>query len=164
MAEHPTDTRGEAPWTTQREPGGRHLVRRLLAWLGGAALLALIAWGLWPKPVVIETGTVARGPLTVHVAEEGKTRIRSRYVVAAPVAGNMRRVTLKAGDPVEAGTTVLTAIDPAPAPLLDPRARAQAEAVVAQIEASRQRASESLAAPPAPRSAWRRPSASASAP
>ncbi len=146
MAENPTDTRSEAPWATKREPGSRHLVRRLLPWLGAAALLALIVWGLSPKPVVVETGTVARGPLTVHVAEEGKTRIRNRYVVAAPVAGNMRRVTLKPGDPVEAGATVLTAIDPAPAPLLDPRARVQAEAVVSQIEASRQRASHSLAA------------------
>ena len=146
MAENPTDTRSEAPWATKREPGSRHLVRRLLPWLGAAALLALIVWGLSPKPVVVETGTVARGPLTVHVAEEGKTRIRNRYVVAAPVAGNMRRVTLNPGDPVEAGATVLTAIDPAPAPLLDPRARVQAEAVVSQIEASRQRASQSLAA------------------
>lgn len=146
MAKNPTDTRGEAPWATKREPGRRHLVRRLLPWLGGAALLALIVWGLWPKPVVVETGTVARGPLTVHVAEEGKTRIRNRYLIAAPVAGNMRRVTLKPGDPVEAGVTVLTAIDPAPAPLLDPRARLQAEAVVSQVEASRQRASEALTA------------------
>ena len=146
MAENPTDTRSEAPWATKREPGSRHLVRRLLPWLGAAALLALIVWGLWPKPVVVETGTVARGPLTVHVAEEGKTRIRNRYLIAAPVAGNMRRVTLKPGDPVEAGVTVLTAIDPAPAPLLDPRARLQAEAVVSQVEASRQRASEALTA------------------
>jgi HlyD family secretion protein len=146
MAKEAPDTRGEAPWAAKRDPGGRHLVRRMLPWLGGSALLALIVWGLWPKPVVVETGTVARGPLTVHVSEEGKTRIRNRYVVAAPVAGNMRRVSLKPGDPVEAGTTLLTAIDPTPAPLLDPRARVQAEAVVSQIEASQRRASESLAA------------------
>ena len=146
MAKESPDTRGEAPWAAKREPGSRHLVRRLLPWLGAAALLALIIWGLWPKPVVVETGAVARGPLTVHVSEEGKTRIRNRYVVAAQGAGNMRRVALKPGDPVEAGVTLLTAIDPTPAPLLDPRARVQAEAVVSQIEASRQRAMESLAA------------------
>jgi HlyD family secretion protein len=115
-------------------------------WLGVLLLAALIGWGLWPKPVIVETGVVARAPLTVRVSEEGKTRIRNRYIVAAPVAGNMRRVLLKPGDPVEAGVTVITTIEPAAAPLLDPRARTQAEAVVAMHEASRQRAAESLAA------------------
>ncbi|MEY3896884.1 MAG: hypothetical protein RLZZ214_2405, partial [Verrucomicrobiota bacterium] len=107
-----------APWETKRSPSGTHLIRRSLPWLGGFFLLALIAWGLWPKPVIIETGTVARGPLTVRVSEEGKTRVRNRYVVAAPVAGKMRRVPLKPGDDVKAGETVLTAIEPIAAPLL----------------------------------------------
>jgi len=80
----------------------------------------------------------------VHVSEEGKTRVRNRYVVAAPVAGKMRRVLLKAGDPVEVGKTVLTVIEPTAPPLLDPRARAQAEAVVCMQEASRRQAAESL--------------------
>ena len=109
-------------------------------------LLALVAWGLWPKPVIIETGVVARGPLTVRVSEEGKTRVRNRYVVASPVAGKMRRVPLKPGDDVKAGETVLTAIEPVAPPLLDPRARAQAEAVVSMHEASRKQAAESLEA------------------
>jgi HlyD family secretion protein len=112
--------------------------------LGVLLLATLIGWGLWPKPVIVETGVVARGPLTVHVSEEGKTRIRNRYIIAAPVAGNMRRVLLKPGDPVEPGVTVITTIEPVAAPLLDPRARTQAEAVVAMHEASRQRAAESL--------------------
>jgi HlyD family secretion protein len=109
-------------------------------------LLSLIGWGLWPKPVIVETGVIARSPLTVRVSEEGKTRIRNRYVVAAPVAGKMRRVPLKAGDPVEANQTLLTVIEPVVAPLLDPRARVQAEAVVAMHEAARKQAAESLEA------------------
>lgn len=137
---------GLAPWETKRGTNGKHLVRRSLPWLGGLLLLALIAWGLWPKPVVIETGVVARGPLTVRVSEEGKTRVRNRYVVAAPVAGKMRRVPLKPGDEVKAGETVLTAIEPVAPPLLDPRARAQAEAVVSMHEASRRQAAEALEA------------------
>ena len=136
----------QAPWATPRNGSGKHLIRRLLPWLGGLFLLALVAWGLWPKPIVIETGVAARGPLTVRVSEEGKTRVRNRYVVAAPVAGKMRRVSLKPGDDVEAGVTLLTAIEPAAPPLLDPRARAQAEAVVAMTEASRKQAAESLEA------------------
>ena len=136
----------QAPWANPRNGSGKNLARRLLPWLGGLFLLALVAWGLWPKPIVIETGVAARGPLTVRVSEEGKTRVRNRYVVAAPVAGKMRRVSLKPGDEVKAGATVLTAIEPVAPPLLDPRARAQAEAVVAMTEASRKQATESLAA------------------
>ncbi len=145
MANSHTDPpAASAPWESKRNPSGGHLVRRSLPWLGGLLLVALIAWGLWPNPVIIETGVVARGPLTVRVSEEGKTRVRNRYVVAAPVAGKMRRVPLKPGDEVKAGETLLTAIEPVVAPLLDPRARAQAEAVVSAREASRKQAAESL--------------------
>jgi len=135
-----------APWETRRNPSGSHLVRRSLPWMAGFSLLALVAWGLWPKPVIIETGRVARGPLTVRVSEEGKTRVRNRYIVAAPVAGKMRRVPLKPGDDVTAGATVLTTIEPVAPPLLDARARAQAEAVVSMTQASRSQAAESLEA------------------
>lgn len=144
--ESENSTSDTAPWANKRGPSGKHLVRRLLPWLGLLALLALIAWGLWPKPVLIETGVAARRPLTVRVSEEGKTRVRNRYIVASPVAGKMRRVPLKPGDPVEAGKTALTAIEPVAAPLLDPRARVQAEAAVSMHEAARKQAEESLAA------------------
>ncbi len=146
MSDTTTSQSGGAPWESRREPTGRHLIRRSLPWIGVAGLFSVIGWGLWPKPVIVETGEVARGALTVHVSEEGKTRVRNRYVVAAPVAGTMRRVMLKPGDVVEAGVTVLTVIEPAVAPLLDPRARVQAEAVVSMHEASRSRAAESLEA------------------
>ncbi len=109
-------------------------------------MIGLVSWGLVPKPVIIETGEAVRGPLTVRVSEEGKTRVRNRYVVAAPVAGKMRRVTLKPGDEVKAGETVVTTIVPALSPLIDPRARTQAEAAVAMREASRKQAEESLVA------------------
>ena len=74
----------------------------------------------------VEVGVVSEGPLTVYVSEEGKTRVRNRYIVAAPVGGSMQRVTLKPGDKVESGKTVLTRIEPAISPLLDTRARMQA--------------------------------------
>ena len=144
--QHPDHPEGTAPWASKRDPSGKHLLRRSLPWLGLLLLLSLIGWGLWPKPIIVETGVVARAPLTVHVSEEGKTRIRNRYIVAAPVAGKMRRVPFKPGDAVEAGKTLLTCIEPVAAPLLDPRARTQAEAVVSMQEASRKRAMESLEA------------------
>lgn len=137
---------GGAPWESKRHPVGRQRMRRYLPWVGAAILLGLIGWGLKPKPVMVETGVVARGALTVRVSEEGKTRVRNRYVVAAPVAGKMRRVDLRPGDEVKAGETLLTAIEPMAVPLLDPRARAQAEAVVAAREAARGQSAQSLEA------------------
>jgi len=142
----PATTSDTPPWEVRRRPGGKHLLRRLLTGIVAAALVALVAWGFWPKPVLVETATVSRGPLTVRVSEEGKTRIRNRYVVAASVAGRMRRVPLKAGDEVKAGETLLTEIEPAAAPLLDDRAREQAVAAVAMHEAAGRQAAESLAA------------------
>ncbi|MFT4176392.1 MAG: HlyD family efflux transporter periplasmic adaptor subunit [Luteolibacter sp.] len=136
---------GSAPWEV-KNPSGKNLFRRLLPWLGGALLVLLILWGLWPKPVIVETAVVKEGPLTVRVAEEGKTRVRDRYVIATPAAGTMRRVTLKPGDPVVAGETVIASIEPAASPLLDPRAREQAEALVSLREAARAQAQQSLEA------------------
>lgn len=141
-----SESTAKAPWDTKRDPGRKHILRRLVTWLSGLLLFALVVWGLWPKPILIETGVIARAPLTVRVSEEGKTRVRNRYVVASPVTGRMRRVPLKPGDPVVAGQTLLTSIEPIIPSLIDPRARLQAEAVVSMREASRKQAAESLVA------------------
>lgn len=134
------------PWEGKRNGSAKSVFRRFLPWLIGLALVAAVAMGLKPKPVEVETGTVARAPLTVRISEEGKTRIRNRYVVASPLAGRMRRVPLKAGDDVKAGETVLTAIEPVVAPLLDPRAKLLAQTIVATREAARSRAIETISA------------------
>jgi len=146
--EIPTSTPadGKAPWESRPSTQQRHLIRRALPWIGALVLLGLIVWGLWPKPVIVETGVAARSSLTVRVSEEGKTRVRNRYIVAAPVAGTMRRVPLKPGDAVEAGVTLITVIDAVATPLLDPRSRVQAEAVVSLQEASRNKAEQALTA------------------
>ena len=95
---------------------------------------------------MVETGVIARSPLTVRVSEEGKTRIRNRYVVAASVGGMMQRVSLRPGDEVKANETVITRIVPQTAPLIDPRARIQAQEAVSMHKANRKRAVESQAA------------------
>ena len=147
MAKSTTAPNGDTPpWDNRRNESAKHRLRRFLPWIIGLAIVSLIVLGLRPKPVEVEVGTVARAPLTVRVSEEGKTRIRNRYVVAAPVAGRMRRVPLKPGDEVKAGETVLTTIEPVASPLLDPREKARAEAAVASREAARSRAAEALKA------------------
>jgi HlyD family secretion protein len=105
--------------------------RRRRQWLplvGLALLAALIAAGLWPQPIRVETATLSRGALRATVDEEGRTRIKQRYTVSAPVAGQLRRLTLSPGDAVQANQTLLAVIDPVAPALLDARARAATEA------------------------------------
>ncbi len=114
--------------------------RRRLPWLGAAALVALIVVGLWPRAVPVESAPVTRGPLVVTVDEEGMTRVKNRYIVSAPVAGQLRRIDWKAGADIEAGKTVIAALETSGADLLDARSQAQAEARVRAAEASREAA------------------------
>jgi len=142
-SENPSES-GKAPWESNAQPSGKRLLRRLLPSLGVLMLVSAVVWGLWPKPVIVELGEAMKRPLTVRVSEEGKTRIRNRYIVTVPVAGTMERVALKPGDSVVAGQTLLTQIRPISSPLLDPRARVQAEALLAMNQAQREQASMAL--------------------
>lgn len=131
------------PWEAKR-PKARGLLRKFIIWSILAGLAGVVVMALRPRPVEVEVGAVRRGPLTVYVSEEGKTRIRNRYIVAAPVGGNMHRVALKPGDLVKAGETVLTRIEPGLSPLLDVRARSELQARVSGATAGRSRAQEAL--------------------
>jgi HlyD family secretion protein len=116
--------------------------RILLILLLLLAALAII-WAFLPRPVPVETAKVSRGPLQVTVEEEGKTRLRDRFVVSAPVAGYVRRVDLEVGDPVKRGQ-VVAGIEPMRTEGLDPRARAAARARVSAAEAALRAAEERI--------------------
>lgn len=116
--------------------GSRRQRRGYLVWIALAALVALLAYAMRPKPIAVEVATVGRGALTVSVLEEGKTRIRNRYVVSPPLTGLLQRTPLRAGDPLEAGQTVVATLETQPSGFLDPRTRAQAEAAIAAAEAA----------------------------
>lgn len=111
---------------------------RVLFAIAIAAALALGIWVMMPKPVAVETATVTKGKFVATVDEDGKTRIRERYVVAAPLPGRLSRVRLKAGDQVKADDAIAT-LTPSPAPLLDPRSRREAEERLGGAEAGRER-------------------------
>ncbi|MCZ6807705.1 MAG: HlyD family efflux transporter periplasmic adaptor subunit [Deltaproteobacteria bacterium] len=99
-------------------------------------VVVVVAW--IPNPVDVEVAEVSRGRLVVTVDEDGRTRVIDRYLISAPIAGNLGRIELDAGDPIEAGQ-VLARLVPLPPPLLDARARAEAQARVdATFAASRQ--------------------------
>jgi HlyD family secretion protein len=99
-----------------------------------------LAYSFWPRPIEVDVARASRGPLHVTVDEDGKTRIRERYVVSAPLAGRLQRIGLRAGDPVRAGETLLAVIEPSDPALLDDRGRAEAEARLKASEATRKQA------------------------
>jgi HlyD family secretion protein len=103
--------------------------------------LAGLVYAFLPKPVPVDFGTVERGLLRVTVDEDGKTRIKERFVISAPLAGQLLRVELKPGATVKAGDTLLAVIEPSDPALLDVRAKAEAEARVKSAEAHKQAAS-----------------------
>lgn len=100
---------------------------------------AAIVWALLPRPVPADAARVTRGLLRLTVDEDGRTRIRERYVVAAPLQGLMHRIALNAGDPVDAGG-LITSITPTAPGLLDAREHLRAEAAISAAEAGRERA------------------------
>jgi HlyD family secretion protein len=112
---------------TLQRAAKRH-TRRWLPYAGAVLLVALITAGLWPRPLPVETARVAVGTLRATVNEEGKTRIKQRYVVSAPVTGQLQRIPFKAGADVCAGQTVVAVIEPVSPTLLDARTRTTAEA------------------------------------
>jgi HlyD family secretion protein len=111
--------------------------RAALTWLkrgAGAALGLGIAGGViheWlPRPVVVDAGVVRRSSLDVEVDEDGQTRVRDRFVVAAPITGTLQRIEIEPGAVVSAGDA-LARIEPSSPALLDDRSRREASARLA---------------------------------
>lgn len=127
---------------TTPKPPRRRVRGRRLAWAAAALLLAAFGvWSMRPAPLDVETATVERGSLRVTVDEDGVTRLRERYVVAAPVSGRLLRVELEEGDSVRAGDVVARIA----APPLDGRTAEQARARVAAADAAVREAGASVA-------------------
>ncbi len=111
------------------------MTRKLVGLVLTLMVIGGFAWALWPRPLAVETAQIGRQTIEVHVAEEGKGRIREVYTVSTPIAGTVRRLNLHAGDDVVAEKTVIAAILPSPPSLLDARTRQIAEAAVRAAEA-----------------------------
>lgn len=113
----------------------KSLRRIVLPGLLLAGLALLLALALWPQAVEVDVAMVERGSFRVTVEEEGRTRLSERYLVSAPVAGQLNRVLLEPGDRVERSQVLFT-LHPLAADALDARRQAQAEAVLARAEAA----------------------------
>lgn len=123
-------------------------------WLiGGLAVVALAAilWASYrPRPLDVETATVAEGRFEQVIEEDGQLRLQQRYLVTAPTAAQLQRPTLKVGDAVKAGD-VVAVLAPAAPGMIDARTRSvlqqrvgSADAAVAAARANVQRAQAAL--------------------
>ena len=119
--------------------------RRLLPWIVAVSMIALVVAGLWPSRLPVELAEVTRGDVVVTVNEEGMTRVKNRYLISSPVAGQLQRIDWKPGAMVKAGETVLAVLETSGADLLDARGQAQGEARVRGADANRQVAAAQLA-------------------
>jgi HlyD family secretion protein len=102
--------------------------------------MAALVWAFLPTPLAVDVAQIRRDSLRVTVDEDGKTRIKDRYVISAPLGGKMERIHLLAGDPVQAGQTILATLQPTAPQFLDAREISQASASVKSAEAAVERA------------------------
>jgi HlyD family secretion protein len=114
------------------ENGARpsHKPFRLKPWLyilGGLGITGAIVFLFRPTPIAVDVATIQQKELSVSIVEEGRTRVRDRYVVSAPVAGYLQRLQLTEGDTVASGE-IIAQIDPL---MLD----SEVQALLADIEA-----------------------------
>ncbi|MDB5388522.1 MAG: yknX 2 [Planctomycetaceae bacterium] len=114
--------------------------KRLLGWGVALGVVGAIVYGFLPKPVGADLDRVVRGPLQVTVSEDGKTRVKHRYSISSPLAGQLLRVELEPGDRVEALKTLVARLEPDLPQVLDARVVAQAEAKVRMSELTLQKA------------------------
>lgn len=118
-------------------------IKRTLLVLFAIALVGALVMAFRPQPALVEVAEVMRGHFEQVIEDDGKTRVRERYVVSAPLAGKLQRITLKVGDAVTAGM-VLAAIDPSSPALLDVRTERELTERVGAAEATRLRAAATV--------------------
>ncbi|AOZ04314.1 hypothetical protein BKK81_33575 (plasmid) [Cupriavidus sp. USMAHM13] len=109
-----------------------------LLMVGSVVIAAGLGYLLMPEPVDIEVVRPSVGAMAVITSEEGETRSRERYVIAAPVAGRLIRISLREGDWVQEGEVVA---ELAPLPLTA-QEREEVEARVAAARAAYREAQE----------------------
>jgi HlyD family secretion protein len=108
-----------------------------LAAVGGLVLVWV------PEPVPVDLETVSAGPMQVTVDEDGRARVKDRYVVSAPLLASVARIELHPGDRVQPGL-LLARLTPLEPPLLDSRSRALQSARVAAALAGREQAASAV--------------------
>ena len=84
----------------------KNLRQKLIYTLAGLGTLTLIVLAMRPSAIEVDTQRVDRKDFYVTVDAEGKTRVKSRYIVSAPVEGRLSRIQLNEGDRVVKGMPI----------------------------------------------------------
>lgn len=111
--------------------------------IGIAMALALLVWAFLPQSIEVELAGVTQGRFERSVQEDGKTRLRERYVVSTPLTGRVARIDLKQGDTIERDALLAT-LWPVTPNLLDERTRQEQSERIGAMEASVRRASANV--------------------
>jgi HlyD family secretion protein len=115
------------------------------AWItAGAAAAAALAWAFSPRPIEVEIAAVKQGRFEQAIEEDGRTRLKERYTVSAPVAARLDRIALREGDSVSAGDTVAV-LTPVMSAMVDERSGREATARLKAAAASVDRAAARVA-------------------
>jgi HlyD family secretion protein len=126
-------------------PPNRQQVWRWLTWsAAGLLALAVLWWSFAPRPLAVDVAPVTQGPFEQSIEEDGQLRLKARYTVAAPIAGQLQRPSLQVGDRV-AQNQVLVWLAPLASPLLDPRYQSVLRQRVGRDQAALQAASARVA-------------------
>ena len=78
---------------------GKWLIPGVLA----VVVILAVVFAMSPTPLPVETALVEERTLTILVEEQGRTRARDPFVVAAPINGRLLRIQLDEGNHVEQG-------------------------------------------------------------
>ncbi len=114
----------------------RTLFKRMVTLGLLAGLLGFFVYAFLPQPVPVDLAELERGELRLTVRDQGYTRVRDIFVVAAPVSGRLLRIEKLPGDPVVEGQTLLAELLPSDSAILDSRSRQQAQAALRSAEAA----------------------------
>jgi HlyD family secretion protein len=117
------------------KPSKKNMKQKLIWVAVGLTVVALLVWALTPNPREVKIALVTQGRFERAVQEDGKTRLRDRYQVSAPLSGHLARITLKQGDEVAQDAPVAR-LWPSTPPLLDARSRAEQVAASAALQAA----------------------------
>jgi HlyD family secretion protein len=86
----------------------KRTLKRITWGVLAAAAATMLVLAFLPSPIGVTAVTVRRSTLSLELAADGRTRVRDRYVVSAPVSGRLLRIDRREGDRVRAGERVAT--------------------------------------------------------
>ncbi len=74
---------------------------RIAAFIGSGIAVLIVLWVLFSaKPMAVELAAVTEGEMQVTIDNRAQTRVKDKYVLAAPVAAELQRIAVREGDSV----------------------------------------------------------------